>query len=170
MNLLAYILHLTLLTSIYTYSIPVAGGGTLDMADYKGKKILIVNIASNSMYAPQLNRLEELYQKYKDSLVIIAVPSNSFTKEPLSDQQIKERLLSQYHASYLIVAKSSVSGALQLPLYKWLTLAEKNGVVNNPVTGDFQKFLINSKGSLVGIFSPDTDPLAAELQNAILNN
>jgi len=170
MNLLAYILHLTLLTGIYTYSIPASGGGTIDIANYKGKKILIVNIASNSKYAPQLSLLEELYQKHKDSLVIIAVPSNSFTKEPLSDQQIKERLLNQYHVSYLIAAKSSVSGALQLPLYKWLTLAEKNGVVNNPVTGDFQKFLINGKGSLVGIFSPDTDPLATELQNAILNN
>lgn len=170
MNILAYLAHLVLLTGIYTYSIPAAGGGTLNLASYKGKKILIINIATQSAYTPQLNKLEELHQKFKDSLVIIAVPSNSFGKEMLDNVQIKERLLSQYQAHYFIAAKSSVSGAWQLPLYKWLTLAEKNGVVDNPVTGDFQKFLISNSGSLIGIFSPGTDPLAPEIQNAILNN
>lgn len=170
MNLWLYITHLLLFTSIYEHTVPGLSGETIRLSDYKSKKILIVNIATGSRFASQLSNLETLYQRHKDSLVVIAVPSNSFGKEPLSNQAIKEELANKYHAHYLVAAKSVVSGATQLPLYKWLTSATENGVVDNPVNADFQKFLINNKGNLVGIFSANTDPLAEELQNAIINN
>ncbi|AXY74408.1 glutathione peroxidase [Paraflavitalea soli] len=170
MNLWLYITHLILFAGIYDFTIPSATGDVININDYRGKKILIVNIATSSHFASQLGNLETLYQRHKDSLTIIAIPSNSFTKEPLSDQQIQETLKNKYHTHYLVAAKSTVSGYTQLPLYKWLTQIENNGVVNNPVNADFQKFLINKKGAIVGIFSSTTDPLAKELENAIINN
>jgi glutathione peroxidase len=170
MKLWFYIIRLLLFTGIYELTVPTLSGGTINLNDYRGKKILIVNIATSSPYASQLTGLEALYQRHKDSLVIIAVPSNSFGKEPLGNQAIKEELTNKYHVHYLVTAKSVVSGATQLPLYKWLTSAAENGVVDNPVNADFQKFLINNKGTLVGIFSSNTDPLAEELQKAIINN
>ena len=170
MKLWLYITHLILFAGIYEFTVPAVTGGTINLNDYKRKKILITNIATGSPYASQLSSLETLYQRHKDSLIIIAVPSNSFGKEPLNNQAIKEELNNKYHAHYLVAAKSVVSGATQLPLYKWLTTAAKNGVTDNPVNADFQKFLINNNGHLVGIFSSSTDPLAEPLQNAIINN
>ena len=170
MKLYLYITCLLIATGIYEFTIPAISGGTIKLKDYKGKKMLIVNIATGSRFASQLSNLEALYQQHKDSLVIIAVPSNSFGKEPLSNQEIQRELTSKYNTHFLVAAKSVVSGATRIPLYKWLTSAEQNGVVDNPVNADFQKFLINNSGHLVGIFSSTTDPLAEELQNAIIKN
>lgn len=170
MSIWLFFIHLLVFTNIYEYTVPAASGGTFRLNDYKGKKMLIVNIATGSRFSSQLTALETLYQRHKDSLVVIAIPSNTFGKEPLNDLEIGQQLTDKYNAHFLVAAKSIVSGATQLPLYKWLTSANENGVVDNPVTADFQKFLINNDGQLVGIFSANAEPLGAELENAIINN
>lgn len=154
--------------SIYTYNLP--GNNTEDeihLSEYQGKKILLVNTASNSGYSMQYQSLEQLHQLYKDSLVIIAVPSNSFNNEPFDDSTISAYLNANYPATYIIAGKSEIIGDSAIPLYQWLVDQSLNGQVNNEIKGDFQKFLIDNTGKLVGVFAPSVDPMSDELLDAI---
>lgn len=153
--------------SVYTYNLPSANGGTIQLNDYRNKKILIVNTAQNSEFVSQYGSLEELYQTYQDSLVIIAVPSNSFGNEQGTDSSIYEYVSDNYNITYLLAGKVEVTGANSDPLFKWLASKSKNGTISAPVNGDFQKFLINASGQLIGVFSSSVDPMDEEMQNAI---
>lgn len=158
MNLFAYLLSAILYTGIYSFQIPAADGGTINLADHQGKRILIVNIASGSKLVSQLNGLEALHQLHKDSLTIIAVPSNSFGKEPLTDAEISTLLKTTYDVHFLIAAKANVTGSTKIPLYGWLGEYVQNGVTDNPAIGDFQKYLVGKDGSLIGFFAGSVDP------------
>ena len=161
---------LTFFTSpdIYAFSVPAIGGGTaINFSDYRGKKILIVNTSSNSNFTPQYARLEQLYQRYKDSLVIIAFPSNDFNHEPGSEQSILSFVQNTYSIHYLLAGKTGVTGAGQSDLYKWLTTRDANGSMSSIVQYDFQKYLIGSDGHLMGYFTGAMDPMDATIQNAV---
>ena len=153
--------------SFYDFSINDIEGNTIDFSDFKGKKVLIVNTASNSSQVSQYQSLEQLYQKYKDSLVIIAVPSNSFGNDTATNTAINSFIQTNYHVHYLVAGKTLVTGESQSALFTWLTHVEKNGMINNPINGDFFKFLINSSGTLIGTFAPSVDPMSDEVQTAI---
>lgn len=155
--------------SLYDYAVQDTDGHTVNLGDFRGKKILFVNTASASPYAAQLGSLEQLYQQYKDSLVVIAVPSNTFKSEPLSDAAIKSLATGTYGAHYILTRKTEVAGAGQSPVYYWLTHRSENGMMENSVNEDFYKFLVNGEGKLVGIFAPSVDPLSDEMQEAIKN-
>lgn len=152
---------------IYSLSFTSSRGELIHFSDFKGKKILIVNTAGSSARAGQYARLEELYQKYKDSLVIIAFPSNDFGHEPDSDSTIVQKLSTRYSIHFLVAARTSVAGAGQHTVFKWLTNAELNGRDGNPVGNDFYKFLIDADGNWMGVFSDEVDPLGPEIINAI---
>ena len=154
-------------TSIYSLNFFASSGEQVSMNSYKGKKILLVNIATGSKHVGQLQELEQLQQQYKNSLVIIAFPSNSFANEARSDAEIKQFCESTYHTSFVIAGKAGVAGSEVQPVYRWLTLQSENGVMQGEVKGDFQKYLIDEKGNLVGVFAPAVSPMDLQVTDAV---
>jgi len=161
---------LFLLSDIYSFDVPsIEEGSQIRLADFHGKKILIVNTASNSLFTHQYEGLEQLYQKFKDSLVVIAFPSNSFNNEPGSNTAIKDFVENNYHVHFLLAAKTSVTGNDQSPFYQWLTTGSLSGMASHPVIRDFQKYLFDANGRLIGYFSAVVDPMSEDIQHAIQN-
>lgn len=158
------------ITSIYSLSFTDTDGNTVTMNQFQGKKILLVNIATGSPRVNQLADLQQLQQQYGDSLVIIAFPSNSFGNESRSDAAIKQFCRSNYGATYRIAAKNSVLATGLQPIYSWLADISENGMMTGVVGGDFQKFLIDKEGNLVGVFSPSVKPTHSSVISAITGN
>ncbi len=157
-------------SSIYDFTLSGIDGSAIHLSDFKGRRILIVNIATKSSYSSQLKDLAQLYTLYKDSLVILAFPSNSFGNETGTNSQISDSVQKQISINFLLAGKMEVAGANIHPFYSWLTDQSQNGTMGNPVRGDFQKFLVNAQGTLVGVFAPSVGPLSDEMQNAIKTN
>ncbi|MDP4211866.1 MAG: glutathione peroxidase [Bacteroidota bacterium] len=156
--------------NIYGFSINNLDGSVIHFSDFKGKKILIVNISLNSPYTSQLGDLEKLYQQFKDQLIIIAVPSSSFTPDTKTGAELNQYIQSTYQTHYLLSEEMIVSGTNIHPLFDWLTSISQNGNMDTPVKKDFQKFLIGSDGQLIGVFAPVVNPMSDELVNPIKNN
>lgn len=154
--------------SIHSISITTIAGDTIQMNQYSGKKIMIVNIATQSNKVSQLAELQQLAQAHSDSLVIIGVPSNSFGNEPLSNTQIIT-FMDSANLTFPLTQKCSVKGNDMIALYNWLTNSSENGVLNQEVKGDFQKFIINGQGELIGSFSGSVSPGSTEVLR-LLNN
>ncbi len=145
--------------SIYQFKVISIDGNTIDLAQYKGKKILIVNTASECMYTPQYEGLQKLYDQYKDHLVIIGFPSNDFLgQEPGSNSQIQQFCTSTYHVTFPMTSKIDVKGKNVAPIYQWLTCKSLNGVENSKVGWNFNKYLINENGEYVKHFSSKVKP------------
>ncbi len=156
--------------SIYDFKVESLDGGQIDLAAYKGKKILIVNTASKCGFTPQYEGLETLYKKYKGELVIIGFPANNFLfQEPGENSEIKNFCQKNYGVSFPMAAKISVKGRKMHPLYVWLTQKRYNHFSDNSVKWNFQKYLIDEKGNLVAVFPPSTTPMSEEIINAINN-
>lgn len=154
--------------SIYDFKVEGLTGGTIDFAQFKGKKILIVNTASECGYTPQYEDLEKLYKKYKGKLVIVGFPANDFGRqEPGSNEEIAGFCKKNYGVTFPMAAKITVKGEDMAPIYHWLTEKELNGFDNSTVKWNFQKYLINEKGELVNVFYSKTKPMSAELIEAI---
>lgn len=156
-------------TTLYSLQIHASNGDVINLGDFRSKYILFVNTASQSQFVSQYASLELLYQQNIDSLVIIAFPSNDFGNEPGDDSTIQSFVLAQYNIHYILAAKTIVSGDAQSSLYQWLTQASLNGIFNNPVKGDFFKYLVGPGGNPIGVFSGNADPLAGDVVNAIKN-
>ncbi len=142
-------------------------GKEVNMSDFKGKKILVVNVASKCGNTPQYEGLEKLYKKYgSEKFVVIGFPANNFMgQEPGSDEAIKEFCSSQYQVTFPLMSKISVKGKDKAPIYQWLTQKSENGVMDAEVTWNFQKFMIDENGKLVGTVKPGVDPETAEIIN-----
>lgn len=156
-------------SAIYDFKVDAVDGGKINFADYKGKKILIVNTASLCGNTPQYAELEKLYEKYKKNLVIIGFPANNFgSQEPGSNQQIQEFCTKKYAVTFPMAAKISVKGADIHPIYKWLLDQSKEKHFEPAeVQWNFQKYLLDEKGNLVAVFAPKTQPNSAEVIAAI---
>ncbi len=154
--------------TIYNFKVEALEGGTINFASFKGKKILIVNTASKCGYTPQYTELEELYEKYKDKLVVIGFPANNFGgQEPGTNAEIKEFCTGTYHVTFPMASKVSVKGNDMHPLYQWLTSKEKNGVLDAEIKWNFNKFLINEKGELVAYFGSKVKPMSEEITSKL---
>lgn len=154
--------------SIYDFKVDALEGGSIDLAAYKGKKILIVNTASKCGYTPQYEGLEKLYEKYKSNLVVIGFPANNFMfQEPGDNAEIKTFCQKNYGVTFPMAAKISVKGKKMHPIYVWLTQKKYNQFSDNSVKWNFQKYLIDEKGNLVGVFAPGVDPMSEEIIKAI---
>lgn len=156
-------------TSIHSFKAKDIDGNTVDFSKFKGKKLLIVNTASECGFTPQYKDLEALYQKYKDkNFLIIAFPCNDFGKqEPGSAEQIKTFCQKNYGVSFLIMEKIKIRGDSAHPVYQWLTQKEKNGVKSSTVMWNFQKYLIDENGYLVDYFNSTVNPLSEKITNWI---
>lgn len=170
MNLFMFLTSLVLYTSIYSLSFTDTDGSTVNMSSFQNKKILIVNIATNSPRVGQLTGLQQLKQQYGDSLVIIAFPSNSFGNETRSDAEIKQYCQQNYNVNFFIASKNSVSGPYVQPVYNWLKHTEENGVMDVEIMSDFQKILINNDGNIIGVFAPGVSPTDTSIVSAITIN
>lgn len=154
-------------TSIYTLTVPSINGGTINFNNYQNKKIVLINIATGSQLADQINDIEAFYQQHKDSIVVVAFPSNSFGNEAGSNAQILQTLQNTYHVHFSVAALSSVSGANANAIYQWLQSEDQNGSMSGTIKKDFQKFLVNESGMLVGVFAPSVKLTSPEFLNAI---
>ena len=135
------------------------GEKTIHFADYKGKKLLLVNTASRCGYTPQYAGLESLYEKYKDRLVVIAFPCNQFGgQEPDSALKIGEFCKRRYGVTFPISEKVDVKGDNQHTVYQWLTQKKYNGREDVNIRWNFGKFLIDEKGKFVQYFPSQVTP------------
>ena len=150
--------------SIYDFKIPGLSGGTIDLSQYKGKKIMIVNTASQCGNTPQYADLEKLYETYKDKLVIIGFPANNFgQQEPGTNSEIKEFCTKNYGVTIPMAEKVSVKGDDIAPIFKYLTdEAEKMGF-KDPVKWNFTKFLIDENGKLITVIHNKVNPMSEEV-------
>jgi len=155
--------------SVYTISVNDIDGNAINFSSFQGKKILLVNTATNSADVDQYAQLEALYQLHRDSLVIIAFPANDFGNEPRTNAGIDSFVHNNYDIHYLLAEKTVVSGSNKSYLYNWLSDSTINGMTDSRVNKDFYKFLVNSEGKLIGIFTNQVNPLDSVLQNAITN-
>jgi glutathione peroxidase len=151
--------------SIYDFKVPGLDGGEIDFAQYKGKKILIVNTASRCGYTPQYEDLQKLYDQYKDKLVIIGFPANNFGgQEPGSNEEIGEFCKKNYGVTFPMAEKVSVTGEDIHPLFKYLTEeAKKLGTQDPVIKWNFTKFLVDENGKLVKVFPSKVKPLSEEI-------
>ncbi|HET9430078.1 MAG TPA: glutathione peroxidase [Chitinophagaceae bacterium] len=150
--------------SIYDFKLAGLEGTEIDFSQFKGKKILIVNTASKCGQTPQYEGLEQLYQKYKNTLVVVGFPANNFKQqEPGTNAEIAEFCKKNYGVSFPMGEKLSVKGDDIHPLFKFLVdEAEKKGI-KDPITWNFTKFLVSEKGELITVFSTRTAPMSEEV-------
>ena len=155
--------------TIYQFKVEDLSGDTFDFSTLKGKKILVVNTASECGLTPQYEQLQAIYEKYKDkNFVIVGFPANNFgAQEPGTNQQIATFCQQNYGVSFPMMAKISVKGGDMHPVYQFLTQKAKNGLQDSEVQWNFQKYLINENGELAKVVSPRTLPTDAEIVNWI---
>lgn len=135
---------------------------------YKGKKVLLVNVASKCGLTPQYKDLQALHEKHGDKLVILGFPANNFMgQEPASNNEIGEFCQKNYGVSFQMFAKISVKGSDQHPLYQWLTTKAQNGWNEQNPDWNFAKYLVNEKGELVNFFPARVLPMSNEVLEAI---
>lgn len=152
-------------TSFYDFTVKTIDGKDYALSQLKGKKVLVVNVASKCGLTPQYEGLQELYTKYADKgLIIIGFPANNFKgQEPGSNEEIQEFCTLNYGVTFPMMEKISVQGDDIAPLYKWLTTKEGNGKADAEVTWNFQKFMISENGEWIGSVPPRTSPLSDEI-------
>ena len=169
MKLIMLLLTLSLFPGLTAYDFKVKSidNKEVDLSIYKGKKILIVNTASECGYTPQYEGLEKLYNKYKDKLVIIGFPANNFgEQEPGNNTEIKTFCSKNYGVTFPMMAKTSVAGEDINPLFKWL-IAQENPDITGPVKWNFEKFLIDENGKLIHRYRSKTEPMSDQIVSAI---
>ena len=155
--------------SVLDFKMKDIDGKEVDLAQYKGKVLLIVNVASKCGNTPQYKTLEELYRKHKDQgLVVLGFPANDFRgQEPGSDADIKAFCTDKYDVSFPMFSKISVKGDGKHPLYQFLTTKQSDPKLNGEIDWNFAKFLVDREGKVVSRFTARTKPDAAEVTKAV---
>lgn len=151
-------------SSIYDFKVEGLEGGSIDFSQFKGKKIMIVNTASKCGNTPQYAELEQLYEKYKDKLVIVGFPANNFgQQEPGSNDEIKEFCTKNYGVTFPMASKVSVKGDDIAPVFKYLTSEAKKLGFEDPIKWNFTKFLLDENGKLITVIHNKTKPMSEEV-------
>lgn len=146
--------------SIFSFKIESLYGDTIDFSSYKGKKILIVNVASECGYTSQYQQLQELSEIYADQLVVVGIPCNDFgNQEPGSNEDIAQFCSKNYQIGFPISVKVKIKGDEIHPIYHWLTHKSYNGVMDAEVRWNFTKFLLDEEGKLIATFPSSVSPL-----------
>ena len=155
--------------SIYDSKINTIDGVSIDFNDFKGKYILFVNVASKCGFTKQYAQLEELYQAYKNDLVVIGLPCNQFGgQEPGDAQEIKSFCTENFGVSFIITEKINTKGPELHPIYAWLTDKKLNGKINSTVKWNFQKYLLNKEGKLIDYFNSTTSPMSSKITKQLI--
>lgn len=148
-------------SSIYNLQFIANDGSIVGLEQFKGKKILLVNTASDCGYTGQYSELETLHQQYKNKLVVIGFPANDFkNQESKDDKTIASFCKLNYGVTFLLAKKSSVvKGAEQNTIFKWLSDSTQNGWCTKQPEWNFSKYVVDENGILIGFFSKDISPL-----------
>ena len=153
---------------IHDYTAINIFGETISLKDFKGKKILIVNVASNCGYTRQYKDLQKLQEGYEDKLQIIAFPCNDFgSQEPGSNSEIAEFCEVNYGVTFPVMNKINIRKKPIHPVYEWLTNSEMNGWNDSKPRWNFYKYLIDEEGKLIKLFGSSTSPLSKEITQAL---
>ncbi|MBO0798466.1 MAG: glutathione peroxidase [Blastocatellia bacterium] len=159
--------------SVLEFTMKDIDGKDVKLDDYRGKVLLIVNVASHCGYTPQYEGLESIYKKYKDQgLVVMGFPANNFAgQEPGTNQEIKTFCKTKYNVSFPMFAKISVKGGDIHPLYRFLTSKETDPEFAGEISWNFNKFLIDRSGKIVNRFetgeTPEGDKITAAIETAL---
>lgn len=158
-------------SGLYSFTLNSIDGKPAPLAEYKGKLILLVNVASQCGYTPQYSALESIYEKYKDrGFVILGFPANNFgAQEPGTNEEIKTFCTRKYNVTFPMYAKISVKGADQAPLYSYLTKETGSGITGE-IKWNFTKFLVDRDGKVIQRFEPAVTPDSKEVTSAIEKN
>ena len=156
--------------SFYSLEASDIDGNIINFSKYKGKKVLIVNVASKCGYTNQYKDLQELHRKYNDKLTILAFPSNNFGfQEPGSNDQIEEFCETNYGIDFQLFEKSNVRGKNSNDVYRWLSSVESNGWNDKAPRWNFFKYLIDERGMLKSVLSSNVNPLDKEIVDFVIN-
>ena len=153
---------------IYGFTLNSIDGKPAPLGDYKGKVVLLVNVASQCGYTPQYSALESIYEKYKDQgFVILGFPANNFgAQEPGTNEEIKTFCTRKYNVTFPMYSKISVKGADQAPLYAYLTKQTGAGITGE-IKWNFTKFLVDKKGNVINRFESAVTPESTDLVKAV---
>ncbi len=155
--------------NVYDYTLKSIDGTPAPLSEYKGKVMLMVNVASRCGFTPQYTGLESLYEKYKDQgFVIVGFPANNFMgQEPGTNEEIKTFCSSKYNVKFPLYSKISVKGDDKAPLYQYLTDKTANPTTGGEIKWNFTKFLVGRDGKILARFEPTTKPDSPEVIAAI---
>ncbi len=154
--------------SIYDFKLKTIEGQELSLSMFKGKKILIINCASECGFTPQYKNLQALHEKYGSKLVLLGFPANNFGgQEPGTGTEIKTFCTKNYGVTFQMMEKISVKGNDMHDLYKFLSTKDLNGTCNDAPNWNFCKYLIDENGKIVKFFSSKVDPLSKEITDLL---
>ncbi|GHV23679.1 glutathione peroxidase [Bacteroidia bacterium] len=157
--------------SFYDLKFTSISGEPVRFDIFKGKYVLIVNTASKCGFTPQFKDLEELYQQYKDKLIVVGFPSNDFgSQDPGTNKEIAEFCQMNYGVSFLMMEKSPVKGESKNIVYQWLTDVKKNGWNTQEPTWNFCKYLIDPSGNLLSFYPSKVKPASGEITGILSRN
>lgn len=157
--------------NIYNYTVKNASGEAVDMSQYKGKVVLVVNVASKCGFTPQYKGLEELYKEFKNSgLVILGFPCNQFgAQEPGNESEIQQFCSLTYDVSFPIMSKINVNGSDSAPIYDFLKSSAPGLLGTEMIKWNFTKFLVGKDGKVIKRYAPNTEPkdIASDIKKAL---
>lgn len=146
-------------TDFYSLSAKTLEGQEVSFSQFKGKKVLVVNTATECGLTPQLEGLQKLHEQYKDQLIIVGIPTNDFKgQEPRNNDEIGAFCQRNYGVEFLMLEKGTTKGSDKHPVFKWLTEKQYNGKKSSRIWWNFQKYLIDEQGEFVDYFLPITKP------------
>jgi glutathione peroxidase len=155
--------------NVYDFTLNSIDGRPTPLSNFKGKVVLLVNVASRCGFTPQYAGLESLYEKYKDrGFVIVGIPANNFGgQEPGTNQEIKTFCTAKYHVSFPMMAKVSVKGSDITPLYAFLTDKNLHPDTGGDIGWNFTKFLVGPDGKVIARFDSKVEPESPEVTSAV---
>lgn len=163
-------INLENISDFYKLSAKDIDGNVINFSKYKGKKLLIVNVASKCGYTNQYKDLQELHKRYNDKVTILAFPSNNFGfQEPGTNNEIEEFCETNYGIEFQLFEKSDVRGKNSNSIYKWLSSIEENGWNDKAPRWNFFKYLIDGDGKLKAVYSSNTNPMDKEILDFVTN-
>ncbi|MBE0641473.1 MAG: glutathione peroxidase [Bacteroidales bacterium] len=151
--------------TFHQFSVEGLDGSMVELSQFKGKKILVVNTASKCGLTPQYEDLQKLFEEYQEKgLVVIGFPANNFmNQEPGTNEEIATFCEANYGVTFPMMTKISVKGDDMHPIYRWLTSKSENGVMDSEVKWNFQKYLIDEEGRLVDMVPPREKPQSEKI-------
>ena len=155
--------------TVYDFTLNSIDGQPTALSSFRGKVVLLVNVASRCGYTPQYTALESIYEKYKDrGFVIVGIPANNFGgQEPGTNQEIKTFCSAKYHVTFPMMAKVSVKGSDSTPLYQFLTDKTANPETGGEIGWNFTKFLVGPDGKVIARFDSAVEPDSPRITEAI---
>ncbi len=154
--------------SIHNLTFTDIHGKEIKLSDFKGKNIVIVNVASECGFTKQYEGLQKLHEKYKENTVVIGFPCNQFGgQEPGVEKEIESFCKKNFGVTFILSSKIEVKGVNAHPIFKWLTNKNENGVMDSSVKWNFQKYVLNSSGELVDVFYSITDPMSEKITSLL---